>query len=422
MNENNPFNENMPVRQQYKENAMVDIEQQRAISEVQSSLTIAKRFPRNQIEAMDRILQACARPSLADSAIYTYARGGTDISGPSIRLAECLVQAWGNIEYGIRVLSQTNDTSTVESYAWDLESNTRQVRVFQVQHTRYSKSKGHVKLTDPRDIYELTANQGARRLRACMLGVLPGDIVDAAVKQCEETLKIKADVTPERIQSIIDKFAQFGVTKGMIELKIQRRIDAMTPALVVYLGKIFNSLKDGMSAPSDWFQQDPATVPATLADELKAKLPKTIIEQQPDHIRDTTEMVDEPVKTFRDEYINLKHAGFATFVFQNLDRLKNCSETLHAEAVAKWNKLYPDQLCPFLQNKDNQTHTSTDSTHTDQTKQKAPIVCKKDEQHRGVFPDDCTACGKLDGCDQYSEYIFDLEHQNQPESSDSSGF
>ena len=160
----------------------------------------------------------------------------------------------------------------------------------------------------------------------------------------------------------------------------------------------------------------------SLADKLKAKLPQPVIEQQPDHIRDTTEMVDEPVKTFRDEYINLKHAGFATFVFQNLDRLKNCSETLHAEAVAKWNKLYPDQLCPFLHKKDNSTHTSIDSTHTDQTKQKAPIVCKKDEQHRGVFPEDCTACGKLDGCDQYSEYIFDLEHQNQPESSDSSGF
>lgn len=265
-----------------------------------------------------------------------------------------------------------------------------------------------------------TTKPGSRRF---IIKNLPGDIVDAAVKQCEETLKIKADVTPERIQSIIDKFAQFGVTKGMIELKIQRRIDAMTPALVVYLGKIFNSLKDGMSAPSDWFQQDPATTPATLADKLKAKLPQPIIEQQPDHIRDTTEKVTEPVQTtFRDEYIDLKKAGYSTFVFQNIDRLKSCSESLHAEAVAKWNKLYPDQICPFLNKKDDPTDTSIDSTHTDQTKQKAPIVCKKDEQHRGVFPEDCTACGKLDGCDQYSEYIFDLEHQNQYRSSDSSGF
>ncbi len=161
----------------------------------------------------------------------------------------------------------------------------------------------------------------------------------------------------------------------------------------------------------------------TLADKLKSKLPQPVVEQQPEHIRDTTEKVTEPVHTtFRDEYINLKQAGFSTFVFQNLDRMKNCSETLHAEAVAKWNKLYVDQHCPFLNRKDDSTDTSIDSTHTDQPKPKAPIVCKKDEQYKGVFPRDCVDCGKLDGCDQYSEYIFDLEHQGQPESSDSSGF
>ena len=40
------------------------------------------------LEAMDKILQACTRPSLAEGALYSYSRGGSEITGPSIRLAE----------------------------------------------------------------------------------------------------------------------------------------------------------------------------------------------------------------------------------------------------------------------------------------------------------------------------------------------
>ena len=46
----------------------------------------------------------------------------------------------------------------------------------------------------------------------------------------------------------------FGVIQDMIEKKIQRRLDSITPAQVVSLRKIYNSLKDGMSKPSDWFE------------------------------------------------------------------------------------------------------------------------------------------------------------------------
>ena len=176
---------------------MIDTEGQRAIQEVQAAMVIAKRFPRNVKDALDRILNSCTRTSLAEQALYTYSRGGTDISGPSIRLAEAVAQQWGNLQFGIRELEQRNGESTVEAFAWDLETNTRQVKVFQVPHTRYTKSKGNTALSDPRDIYELVANQGARRLRACILGVIPGDVIDEAVRQCDVTLSASADTSPE---------------------------------------------------------------------------------------------------------------------------------------------------------------------------------------------------------------------------------
>ena len=276
----NPFgNAAIAARQS---DALVAVEQSRAIAETQAAMLVAKKFPRDPIAAMDRILNACTRPTLAEGALYTYSRGGTDITGPSIRAAEKLAQNWGNMQFGIRELEQRAGESTVEAFAWDIETNTRQVKVFQVKHERHTK-KGAYALTDPRDIYELTANQGARRLRACILGVIPGDVVEAAVKQCETTLNTKAEVTPERLANLLEKFHEFGVTKEQIEARIQRRLDAMQPAQLVALGKVYNSLKDGMSTVADWFEvalpvdgADPAAKPSSatkLREAVAARTP-----------------------------------------------------------------------------------------------------------------------------------------------------
>lgn len=245
--------ENKPA---VRNGAMVSVAQQREVAEVQSAMMVARMNPREEIRALDKIKTACTRQSLAEAALYSYARGGTDITGPSIRLAEVLAQNWQNFDFGIRELEQRDGESTVEAYAWDMENNVRQRKVFQVSHIRYSRRKGNVVLTDPRDIYEMVANQGARRLRACILGIIPGDVIEAAVKQCEETLKTKINVTPELISSLVKKFGDLGVTKEMIENRVQRHIDAITPALVVQLSKIYNSLKDGMSEAEDWFGRE----------------------------------------------------------------------------------------------------------------------------------------------------------------------
>jgi hypothetical protein len=67
---------------------LVSVESQRAVAEVHARMMIARANPRDSVRCMDRILNDCTRPTLAKSAIYQYARGGTDIRGPSIRLAE----------------------------------------------------------------------------------------------------------------------------------------------------------------------------------------------------------------------------------------------------------------------------------------------------------------------------------------------
>lgn len=251
----NPFGPMRPVQDGALREAVI----QREIAEVQAAVVMAKRFPRDPIQAMDRILQAFTRPSLcAESdgrtpALYEYARGGQEISGLSIRSAEILAQHWGNILCGVSEVARNLGESECLAYAWDLETNFRDERRFVVKHQRDTR-RGRYVLTDERDIYETIANQGSRRKRACLLAVIPGDVQEAARKQIEVTLTTTIQLTPERLQAMLETFASYNVTKEMLETRIQRRLESITPALFLQLGKIAASLRDRMSTPRDWFE------------------------------------------------------------------------------------------------------------------------------------------------------------------------
>lgn len=249
---------------QPRASAAMESESKRAIAEVQAAIYLAKQFPRDQVAATERVLAACCRPTLAESAAYSYTRGGQEVTGPSIRLAEAIAQAWGNLQFGIRELSQEGGKSTVEAFAWDVETNTRHTKQFEVSHVRHTR-QGAKLLTDPRDIYEMVANQGARRLRACILGAVPGDLVDAAMQQCETTLRTKIDVTPEGIKALLAAFAEIGVTAEQIAQKLGHKVDAIVPAEIVRLRKIFRGIKDGYSTAEAEFPRLEGDAPARSA-------------------------------------------------------------------------------------------------------------------------------------------------------------
>ena len=240
----------------------------RQAQEVQAAMVIAKKFPRDVYAAFERIKKACERKLLAESAVYEYPRGGSKVSGPSIRLAEALAQNWGNIDYGIMELEQKAGESSVMAYAWDLETNTRQTKLFTVKHER--KAKGTItKLNDPRDIYELVANLGARRVRACILGVIPGDIVDAAVDMCQRTL-ISGHQEPleDRLRKALSTFkTDFGVTKEMIEDYVGSNLDAFTEQDYLKIGRIYTSLRDGMAKKEDYFNVKVSSATKSKAEE-----------------------------------------------------------------------------------------------------------------------------------------------------------
>ena len=122
----------------------------------------------------------------------------------------------------------------------------------------------------------MVSNQGARRLRACILGVIPGDVIDAAVDACNQTL-IGGSKEPlkDRVRRMTRMFQDdFGVPIAAIEKVCGCNADAFSEQDMLRLGKIYNSIKDGMAKREDYFD-----LPVSGAAE-----PESIIqapEQQP---------------------------------------------------------------------------------------------------------------------------------------------
>lgn len=253
------------------------IESQRAIAEAQGKLVIAQRFPRDEVKAYAKVMEACQRPVLAQKAFYSYSRGGSIVTGPTIRFAEELVRCWGNVDCGIKELSQDDGKSEMQAYAWDLETNTISAQNFTNPHIRETRN-GAVKLTSQRDIYELNANMAARRLRARILAILPVDLVENAIEECKKTIAGRNDEPLiDRVRKMVVQFAKLGVNQELIEKRLGRKIETMTTEdFIEYIG-IFNSLKEGASKISEWFEAAPEAndvtqnIEAAMAAEEEAK-------------------------------------------------------------------------------------------------------------------------------------------------------
>lgn len=262
------------------------VEQSRAIAEIQASMVVAQGRPRDEMKCYQKVMKACERLSLASTAMYAYKRGGAMVEGPSIRLAEVLARAWGNITYGMREVSRTDGESEVEAFAWDLESNVKVSRHFVVRHVR-DKKGGATKLTEERDVYEMMANMGQRRVRACLLELIPGDVVEEAVMKCKSTLA-KGDGKPieDRIRAMLVAFDGVGVKQDMIEKYLQHKVSAIVPAQLVKLQQIYQSINTGIAEREEFFDVSAKSGINDLNNSLSSvdskettKVDRTIVDQ-----------------------------------------------------------------------------------------------------------------------------------------------
>lgn len=246
------MNENLMTQQRGQ---AAQFQETRELSEIKGKMYLARQFPRDPDWCKQNMLAECQRPELAQAAQYEYPKGDTVVKGPSIRLVEVLARHWGNLDFGVNEIEAQDGSTLIKAFAWDLESNVYDEKTFNVKHERSTKF-GTKKLTDERDIYEMVANKGARRKRACLLSVLPGWYVDAAVAACDETLarSLTQGKSMEEVRAAaVAAFQEFQITPEQITAKLGKDVDKLSQTDVVKLRHLYSAIKDGFVKPADAF-------------------------------------------------------------------------------------------------------------------------------------------------------------------------
>jgi hypothetical protein len=199
---------------------------------------------------------------------------------------------------------EVDEQKTVcQAYCWDMETNTRECEFFTVPHSR---SKGVweagrrvgtevVKITDQRELDEITRSRGARIKRGCILGVIPIDVQEEFADACDRTLAKKIASLVEKkgetggirevVEGMLKKLEEsYGVTRAMVCDRFQRKSEAdllnLDNRQIVMLFRILTGLRDGIAVPSDYFKgatSERASAPAADAQKtgkeaLRARL------------------------------------------------------------------------------------------------------------------------------------------------------
>ena len=233
------------------------VEQARAVAEVQAAVVVAQNVPRNRAAAEAEMRESCSRKALAERAFYSVPNRGT---GPTVHLARELARIWGNVQYGVHELRRDDDAgmSEVQAFAWDVQTNVRSTRTFQVPHQRMVK-KQRTPLVDLGDIYLNNQNVGARAVRECIFTVLPPWFTEEAQGICHRTLtQGEGESTSDRIAKMVGAFRDLGVSEAALETRLGKKRGQWGPGEVAQATVIFTEVQRGEVRVEDAFPSEQA--------------------------------------------------------------------------------------------------------------------------------------------------------------------
>lgn len=244
------------------------VEQSRAVAEVQAAVIVAQQVPRDVQAAVNAMRESCQQPALAARAFFRFPRARQQITGPSIHLARELARIWGNIQYGIHEMRRDDvaGESEMQAFAWDVQTNTRNVSTFIVPHRR-DTTAGQQALTDLRDIYENNANNGARRVREAIFAVLPPWFVEEAKAACMATIENGGGKPiAQRVADAVAWYERKGVKARQLEEKVGTARADWTGVELAQLEVISRSLANGETTVTDEFPADRISAADVAAD------------------------------------------------------------------------------------------------------------------------------------------------------------
>mgnify|MGYP001071805092 CR=1 FL=1 len=277
-----------------------------AKAEIESAYVMAMKRPRNWMNVRAQILAACERPVFAEKAEYQKPMGGSKISGPSIRFAETVIQAAGNIKTSATVIYDDENIRKVHVQVIDLENNIsygkeitlaktverKQLKQGQEPLATRLNSYGQMVYIVPATEDELLVKQAAQEskiIRTCGLRMIPQDIVEEAMDVARATRKKNIDPKAET-NKILDAFAKMGVKPSDIASYLKKPVEQIVAPDIDDLRQIYTAIKDGDARWAD-FLEDAEIVDGNVKEDANAKLARLKKES------DAKKPVDRPAET-----------------------------------------------------------------------------------------------------------------------------
>jgi hypothetical protein len=258
-----------------------------AKAEIESAYIMAMKKPRSWADVRSKIIAACERPVFAEKAEYAKPMGKDKISGPSIRFAETVIQAAGNIKTSATVIYDDENIRKVHVQVIDLENNISYGKEITLQKTveRSFLKQGQEPLSTRLNSYgkmvyivpatedELLVKQAAQEskiIRTCGLRMIPQDIVEEAMEVARATRKKNIDPKAET-NKILDAFNKLGVKPSDVSSYLKKPVEQIVAADIDDLRQIYTAIKDGDAKWSD-FLEDAEIMGENVKEDANAKL------------------------------------------------------------------------------------------------------------------------------------------------------
>jgi hypothetical protein len=250
--------------------AVVAVEQARAVAQVAAQVQVAQQFPRDLERVRIELAEACKSYELAKVSFWALPNRG---QGLSVHLARELAVIWGNVDYGVHELRRDDDAhvSEVQAFCWDMQRNSKATRTFQVPHAitvtdKRTKVQSRQAIIDLQDVYRNNQNAGARAMRECVFATLPRWLVDTAERLLRETKRQgPGEPLEDRVATALAWAARVRVTRPQLEARVGKPVAAWTHEDVSDLEVIASSIGRGETTTAEQF--DPAEQRVTV-DEL----------------------------------------------------------------------------------------------------------------------------------------------------------
>lgn len=223
-----------------------------AVDQIDIQVATAKRYPRSIKRFKEKALtMATLDEETAASCFYVLPRDKKPIEGPSVRLAEIALSAWGNAQVAARTVKEDDDFVYAESVAWDLESNV----AVRIEVRRRIKDKNGKRFGV--DMIGVTANAANKiAMRNAVFSVIPFAYVKDIYEQTKKVAIGSVATLAARRSKMIEHFGKMGVVPEKICHKLGRAgvEDITVDDLAVLIG-LANALRDGDTTPEEVFPE-----------------------------------------------------------------------------------------------------------------------------------------------------------------------